>query len=344
MANDTIAPGMTLTLSSPLASGTNVDFLNTPTIGGELLLDTASFIITTATSGGTTSVSGITLGGTILNFQPGNANAPPVDGIVIQNIDSLYAALDVSGSAASENRAFDNQMAFSAESGNVFFVMPDGSVRPSVNNPTTHVDANTTLILDEIRTGLFGTAAAAAGATLEIAPFVSNSIVNVMITSVNAPINACFAAGTRILTVAGELPVERLAVGDRVITSAGDDELIVWIGTRDLDIARHAMPDAVRPVIVEADALADGVPARRLVLSPDHALYLDGVLVPAKDLVNGSTIRLDRQAASIRYYHIELRTPRHPVRGRGGGGEFSRHRAIAASSTTPPNRCCCIPT
>ena len=307
MATDTIAPGTTLTLSTPLASGTNVDFLNTPTIGGELLLDAASFLITTVASGGTTSVSSISLGGTILNFQPGDVNAPPVDGVVIQNIDSLYATLDVSGSAASENRSFDNQMAFSAESGNVFFVMPDGSVRPSVNNPTTHVDANTTLILDEIRTGLFGTAAAAAGATLEISPFVSNSIVNAMFTSVNAPINACFAAGTRILTVAGEVAVERLRVGDRVITRSGEDEAIIWIGTRDLDIARHARPDEVRPVIVEADALAEGVPSRRLVLSPDHALYLDGVLVPAKDLVNGSSIRPDRQAAAIRYYHVELR-------------------------------------
>ena len=337
MANDTIAPGTTLTVSTPLASGTNIDFLNSPTPGGELLLDAASFLITTVASVGTTSVSSISLGGTILNFQPGNVSAPPVDEVLIQNIESLYATLDVSSSAASENRSFDNQMAFSAESGNVFFVMPNGSVQPSVNNPTTHVDANTMLILDEIRTGLFGGGAAAAGATLEITPFISNSIVNALVTSVNAAINACFAAGTRILTLKGEVPVEQLTVGDRVITRSGEDEAIVWIGTRALDIARHAAPEQVRPVIVEADALADGVPARRLVLSPDHALYLDGVLVPAKELLNGSTIRLDQGAASVRYYHIEL--DRHAILFAEGAAAESfldtGHRGVFDNAAAP---------
>ncbi len=118
--------------------------------------------------------------------------------------------------------------------------------------------------------------------------------------------NPCFAAGTRILTPRGEVAVEALAVGDAVINHMGEDRVIVWIGWRDLDIGRHPKPETVRPIIIEAEALADGVPARWLVISPDHGLFIDNMLVQAKDLVNGSSIRPDAQARCVRYYHVEL--------------------------------------
>ncbi len=124
--------------------------------------------------------------------------------------------------------------------------------------------------------------------------------------AVATPPNACFTAGTRILTPRGEVVVEALAAGDAVINHAGEDKLIIWIGWRDLDISRHPKPETVRPINIEPEALADGVPARRLVISPDHALFIDNVLVQAKDLVNGRTIRADMQARRVRYYHLEL--------------------------------------
>ncbi len=118
-------------------------------------------------------------------------------------------------------------------------------------------------------------------------------------------LTSCFAAGTRILTPDGEVAVERLAVGQRVITQAGEEAPIMWIGRRQLDLRRHVRPAAVQPVRVAADAFADGVPARDLVLSPDHALLLEGHLVPAKALVNGMNVtQLNRE--SVTYYHVEL--------------------------------------
>jgi autotransporter passenger strand-loop-strand repeat protein len=115
----------------------------------------------------------------------------------------------------------------------------------------------------------------------------------------------CFVAGTLILTPRGEVPVERLRVGDLVITAPGVDAPVRWIGRRHINVSRHPRPALVWPVVVAADALAEGVPARDLWVSPDHALFIDGVLIPAKALLNGRNVRQARVAA-VTYYHVEL--------------------------------------
>ncbi|HET8996480.1 MAG TPA: Hint domain-containing protein, partial [Acetobacteraceae bacterium] len=121
----------------------------------------------------------------------------------------------------------------------------------------------------------------------------------------------CYLAGTRIRTETGEMPVEQLRVGDRVITRDGSAKPIRWIGRRSYSGAVPAGLRDVEPVAIAAGALADGVPARELIVSPLHALYLDGVLVPAERLVNGRTIRRRPDIDPIRYFHIELE--RHDV-------------------------------
>lgn len=123
-------------------------------------------------------------------------------------------------------------------------------------------------------------------------------------------VSVCFCPGTRILTARGEIAVESLAVGETVITHDGRLAPIVWIGHRRLDASRHPRPEQIRPIRFEAGAIADHIPARDLYVSPDHALYLDGMLVPAKALVNGRSIaQVERDA--IEYYHIEL--PSHDI-------------------------------
>jgi antigen 43 len=120
----------------------------------------------------------------------------------------------------------------------------------------------------------------------------------------------CFAAGTRIATERGEMPVELLNVGDAVRTVLGELRPIVWIGQRDVDCARHPRPEHVWPVRVLAHAFGPGLPARDLLLSPDHSLYIDGVLIPVQHLVNGTVI-VQEPRERIHYFHVEL--PRHDV-------------------------------
>jgi hypothetical protein len=115
----------------------------------------------------------------------------------------------------------------------------------------------------------------------------------------------CFAAGTRILTCQGDIPVEKLQIGDELVLHGGGAAPIRWIGHRAIELARHPHPESVNPIRIKASALMDGVPRRDLILSPDHALYLDGALIPAKALINGTTIRQEARD-KIHYYHIEL--------------------------------------
>jgi hypothetical protein len=119
-------------------------------------------------------------------------------------------------------------------------------------------------------------------------------------------INPCFAAGTRLLTENGDLPVEDIRPGDHAITHENELAKIIWIGRRDLDFLKHPMPALVRPVRIAAGALGMGIPERELVVSPDHGLYFDGCLVQARDIVDGVVIRFDTDMPAIRYYHVEL--------------------------------------
>jgi hypothetical protein len=121
-------------------------------------------------------------------------------------------------------------------------------------------------------------------------------------TTLSAP---CFAAGTHIATPHGEVAVEALAIGDAVLRARGGEARIVWIGHRRVDCRRHPNPAEVWPVRVAAGAFGRGVPARDLWLSPDHAVFAAGVLVPVQHLVNGRTIRQEPVDA-ITYFHVEL--------------------------------------
>ena len=135
-----------------------------------------------------------------------------------------------------------------------------------------------------------------------------SAIGGLMITAVDtAP---CFASGTRISTRDGAVAVEALEVGCEVLLADGGMAPIVWIGQRTLDCSRHPRPQDVMPVRVCAHAFGPGQPHTDLVLSPDHAVFADGVLIPVRYLLNGVTI-VQEAAGRITYWHVEL--ARHAV-------------------------------
>lgn len=310
--NSLVTTGGTLTVTSPYNVATNLTFENAGTASGVIIFSRTGIAAGTASINGAITPVADFGGGTIENFLPSAYRNYGLlgDEVSIQAVNTLFNALDTAGTATADNADFANHITFAAQSGNQILIA-NGTVELSAGTPFT-LDANEQTIIDDIALGLFGTAANQG--TLEIAfaertnPNSNNPFVDAIVTA-DTPINPCFTAGTLILTTRGEMAVEDLAEGDKIISPDGAEESIIWIGRRELDLTAALRPDALRPVIIEPGALADGVPSRRLRLSPDHALYLDGVLVPAKALVNWNSIRQDHAAASVTYYHIEL--PRH---------------------------------
>jgi hypothetical protein len=116
----------------------------------------------------------------------------------------------------------------------------------------------------------------------------------------------CYCRGTSILTDDGEVRVEDLAIGDNVVTGSGEPKPIKWIGRRSYAGRFIAGNDRVLPVVVRACALAPGIPARDLWLSPGHALLLDGVLVPVEHLVNALNIVQADAADEVDCFHLEF--------------------------------------
>lgn len=126
---------------------------------------------------------------------------------------------------------------------------------------------------------------------------------------IGAPV-VCYGRGTRIKTVRGEVPVEELRTGEDVITADGETLSIVWIGRRRVDCRRHPQPRNALPVRIRAHAFAPDAPRRDLIVSPRHAIYFEGSLIPARLLINGTTVeQLD--VATVDYFHVEL--PRHAL-------------------------------
>ena len=120
----------------------------------------------------------------------------------------------------------------------------------------------------------------------------------------------CFAAGTRLATAKGDVAVEDLREGDLLRTAGGALVPVRWIGRRTVDCDHHPRPWDVLPIRVAADAFAPGQPHRDLWLSPDHAVFHAGHLIPVRYLLNGRTIR-QVEVPSVTYVHVEL--PAHDI-------------------------------
>jgi len=147
---------------------------------------------------------------------------------------------------------------------------------------------------------------------------------------------SCFRKGTKILTLRGEIPVEELSNSDIAVGPSGEKVPVRWVGWRRVAISALAPNrDNLLPVRISRGALADNVPKRDLYVSPLHALYLDGWLIPAGVLINGTTITRCDDAAEVVYYHVEL--AQHSVLLAEGAPaesylEFGRNRTFFANS------------
>lgn len=118
----------------------------------------------------------------------------------------------------------------------------------------------------------------------------------------------CYVFGTHIQTHLGPKLVQELEVGDLVKTIDGRLEPVIWIGSRRVLPSMQAKKEKAYPVRIVKDAFGENLPLRDLLVSPDHSLYVDGLMIPADKLLNGKTI-MQEKWSQVTYFHVEL--PKH---------------------------------
>jgi hypothetical protein len=115
----------------------------------------------------------------------------------------------------------------------------------------------------------------------------------------------CLATGTSITTPDGSVCVEDLSIGSLVVTAAGIKP-IRWIGKRSYSHLTAVADRKVLPIRIRRNALGDNLPRRDLWVSPEHAMFVDGMLIPAALLVNEVSILQEKSVDALQYFHLEF--------------------------------------
>lgn len=116
----------------------------------------------------------------------------------------------------------------------------------------------------------------------------------------------CFAQDTQIATDRGDISVQSLAIDDMVTTAEGRHVSIKWIGRQ--TVQNLFSGERMQPVRIQAGALGNGLPQSDLTVTADHGMIVDGVVINASALVNGTTIDwlpMNELPDEVTYYHIE---------------------------------------
>jgi autotransporter passenger strand-loop-strand repeat protein len=283
-ADEKAGPGGLIDLTGTLLSGANLDYEG---VGGTIVI--APTVVTSAGIGG----------GYIRNDAPG-------DFLTVQNLGEIISDLGYPSDSGYATIFQDYGLT----------IAPDGSVSsddpafPLIEGNATLYAQISTIALD-IEHDLFGLGTLAAPVTLGVVGEMGNTAVSDVVVTSTMTINyiPCYAAGTRVLGLAGEMLVEDVRAGDWLVTMRPGGPAarrVVWVGSRRLDLTRIDAPERARPIRIRAGAIAAGVPERDLRVSPWHALYLHGHLFEARHLVNGSTIIVEHHTSHVTYHHIEL--------------------------------------
>lgn len=290
----------------------NPDYAGIPLAGNAFIYDIATSTFTTNDKPGAISTTAYGIYDTMI--AGGYADSPAVDGIQAEHgyiydmSTATWTSFDHPGAVITH---FDGITAGTAPGAYTLIGDWLGASDPAgspLHAFILHEDNGVALDWTDI--GIDGAAAVSGNSAY------GDTAVGVYLTDPSTGVNGyvatipCFASGTRIATPDGLVAVEDLRPGMLVLTVAGGPAAIRWIGRRTVTCARHPRPASVWPVRVRAGAFDDAVPARDVWLSPDHAVYANGVLIPVRHLIDGAAIaQVPREA--VTYWHVEL--PRHDV-------------------------------
>ncbi|MFT8516592.1 MAG: Hint domain-containing protein [Acetobacter persici] len=305
LSNANVYVGGTATITTAVSalSGVTVNVDGgTATMGNNLLAGALSGSTVNLTNGGTFSNGAgliALLNGSTINFGTGGGTFIANAGGTVLNLSSTT----ITGfDAAKDYISFENLSSTPASYSISSFL---GSQTITVYDANKTTIATVSVDGDNFATGNYSTSAAG--------PLTVSSDGKSL--SIEAVGSVCFLAGTVLSTPTGDIAVEDVQVGDSLLTFKNGKPVaqqVIWVGSRKADV-RPGLPldEAGWPVRVRQGALADGVPSKDLLITPEHCLYLDGQFVPVRMLVNGETIAYDQTIRAYTYYHVE--TEQHAV-------------------------------
>lgn len=125
----------------------------------------------------------------------------------------------------------------------------------------------------------------------------------------------CFTRDTMIRTLGGSRPIQRLRVGELIMTLDHDPQPIRWIGRRRFDRAALNSNPRLWPVRILAGALGEGLPRRDLLVSRQHRMLVRSriaqrmfgtseVLIPAIKLSALPGVFVDDTVSCVEYFHL----------------------------------------
>jgi len=254
--------------------------------GQTLVLDDASYTV----EGTSSQLSGVVVldGGTMATGQVvTNGLTVDFDKVSLGGTNNLYDAYVNNAGISYENFGYGDAIEFNGESGFTLAVV---------------LDTGNSYFLEDVKGGsarTLGIVTLAAGTT--IADFTHSATEF----SYDGP-PPCFCAGTRLATPDGAIAVEDIIAGTMLLTAAGEAKPVRWLGHSAVS-ATFADALTRMPVRIKVGALGENLPVSDLLVSPCHAMFMDGVLVQAGALVNGSSIVRERNMPeTFIYYHVEL--------------------------------------
>lgn len=126
-------------------------------------------------------------------------------------------------------------------------------------------------------------------------------------------VSPCFTPGSLIATHRGEVPIQHLAVGDRVITRDNGVQVVRWVGKTQMQIQDFQAAPHLLPVFLRQGSLGRGLPERDMMVSPNHRILVTNartslrfaereVLVAAKHLTSAGVHTV--QSSGTTYIHF----------------------------------------
>jgi hypothetical protein len=84
----------------------------------------------------------------------------------------------------------------------------------------------------------------------------------------------CFTPGAMVTTQRGEVPVQHLQAGDRVVTRDNGIQPVRWVGKTQMFLQDFQAEPHLLPVLVRQGSLGKGLPERDMMVSPNHRILV----------------------------------------------------------------------